>query len=221
MQHPKSCPVSTRPREKLLKYGSSQLPLEELWMCVLGQGMKGKPVQVLSRQLVQATQELELRANNPELLVRLSSFLPTGQLARVLAIFELWQRWSQYQQRVFRAPKDALFLLPHLVKAQREQVVCLYLSAADAILRQETLAIGSWNAALLQPRDVFFPIRWLPVEAVVLCHNHPSGKLLPSDQDKRFTTRVRSAAAILGITLHDHIIVSTQGYFSFREAGLL
>ena len=139
----------------------------------------------------------------------------------MLAVIELWHRWSQHQQRVFQAPKDALLLLPELVEAQQERVVGLYLSASAQILRQETLAVGSWNAALLQPRDIFFPIRWLPVDAVVLCHNHPSGKLLPSDQDKRFTQRVQAAARILGISFHDHLILSNQGYFSFREAGLL
>lgn len=221
MSHPKSIATISQPREKLLRYGASQLSLPELWMCVLGHGTKYQPVNQVAHQLTKLLRESDCSTKNPALLQALSKLLSQVQLVRVLAVLDLWDRWTQHQQRVFCRPKDALLLFPELVSSHHERVVCLYLSASCEILRQETLAIGSWNAALLQPRDVFFPIRWLPVDSLVLCHNHPSGKLLPSETDKRFTQRIQAAAGILGITLHDHIIVGKTGYFSFKEAGLL
>lgn len=204
-----------------MHFGSGQLSLAELWMCVLGHGTAGKPVKSLAQELTNIMKQADFQSPNPESMQLLGRLLSRSQLARVLAIVELWQRWTQHEQRVFRSPKDALLLLPDLASAAQERVVSLYLSASSQILLQETLAIGSWNAALLQPREIFFPIRYLPVDALVLCHNHPSGKLLPSDQDKRFTQRVQAAAGILGIQFYDHIIVAKTGYFSFREANML
>lgn len=221
MRNIKSQARAAQPREKLMHFGAGQLSLAELWMCVLGHGTSGKPVQVLAQELTAILQQANIKTLKPEALHMLSRLLSRAQLVRVFAVLELWQRWTQHEQRVFRSPKDALLLLPDLATAAQERVVCLYLSASAQILLQETLAIGSWNTALLQPREIFFPIRYLPVDALVLYHNHPSGKLLPSDQDKRFTKRVQAAANILGIQFYDHLILAETGYFSFREANLL
>lgn len=190
-------------------------------MCILGHGSVNKPVEHLSTQVTSILRTHAENEASPECFQQLSLILPRTQLARVLAVQEMFRRWTQHHHRVFRSPRDALLLLPELARAAQEHVVVLYLAANQEILRQEVLAVGSWNAAWLTPKEVFYPIRWAPVESIIVCHNHPSGSLLPSEQDKQFTGRLQQAAELLGVQLQDHLILSREGYFSFREAGLL
>jgi len=216
MKHPTTLPRQWRPREKLLRYGASPLSQQELWSCVLGMGRPGKPVQKLARWVVENTGEF--KNVTPE---SLRNELGNSQAARVLAILELHKRQQQRPQFRIQQVEDVLLVVKELASAQQEQILCLYLSATNELLQTERIALGTLNAALLHPRDLFFPIRFLPVANLILCHNHPSGKAEPSVEDQTFTARVESACEILGITLYDHVIVAKQEHYSFREAGLL
>lgn len=216
MNHPTSLPRQWRPREKLLKYGAQTLTLQELWACVLGMGRPGKPVQKLARWVVERTQSFESFGRE-----RFEDELGRSQAARILAVLELSHRQQQRQQFCIHGMDDVLLVVQELAHSRQEQVFCLYLSASNELLHTERIALGSLNAALLHPRDLFFPIRFHPVAHIVLCHNHPSGNAEPSQEDKVFTTRVQAACELLGITLYDHVIVGKQQHFSFREAGLL
>jgi len=216
MKHPSSLPRQWRPREKLLKYGASPLTQQELWSCVLGIGRPGKPVQKLARWVVEQTQQLPTVSSEV-----LRTELGSSQAARVLAILELQKRVQQTSQFRIQQVADVLLVVKELASAQQEQILCLYLSAMNELLQTERIALGTLNAALLHPRDLFFPIRFLPVANIILCHNHPSGHAEPSPEDRIFTARVEAACEILGITLYDHVIVARQEHYSFREAGLL
>lgn len=216
MKHPTSLPRQWRPREKLLRYGASPLTQQELWSCVLGMGRPGKPVQKLARWVVEQT-----RSSGNVSADTLRSELGSSQAARVLAILELNKRQQQTTQFRIQQVEDVLLVVKELASAQQEQILCLYLSATNELLQTERIALGTLNAALLHPRDLFFPIRFLPVASLILCHNHPSGQAQPSSEDQIFTARVEAACEILGITLYDHVIVAKQQHYSFREAGLL
>lgn len=205
-----------RPREKLLQLGPDALSLEELWMCVLGMGRPGMRVEQLARRVARVT-----HANFGKNITSSLQDLGSATQARVLAVIALLERFQARQNVVVRSPQDVLLFCTELRQAKREKVLVLYCGTDGGILHQEIIAIGGINSALLSPRDVFLPIRWLPVSSLVLCHNHPSGNLEPSDADIIFTKRVQAACELMGLKLHDHLIVTKQSYTSFQEQGWL
>lgn len=111
--------------------------------------------------------------------------------------------------------------LENIKAADREHFVVLCLSARRRVIARETVSIGTLSASLVHPREVFKPAIMANAAAIIIAHNHPSGDFSPSAEDREATKRIMRAGEILGIPLLDHVIVSTAGYFSFREGGIL
>lgn len=105
--------------------------------------------------------------------------------------------------------------------SNREHFVAFYLNSRHQILRREVVSIGSLNASIVHPREVFRPAIVLCAAALVLAHNHPSGDTTPSEEDLAITRRLKEAGKLLGIELVDHVIVGESGYTSMRERKLL
>jgi DNA repair protein RadC len=104
-----------------------------------------------------------------------------------------------------------------LRRALREEVWVLMLDARHRPIHCETVAVGSINSSRLAPRDVLAPALRAGSAAVVVAHNHPSGDPAPSRADRVVTEALRSAAALIGIPMLDHIILAGRGHHSFRE----
>lgn len=204
-------PESVRPREKLARLGAAALTTEELWCCVLGQGNRRRPLLSLAR----AAAQLNLSAEPDSLGFGLAQF------ACVSAVQELRRRDREQAQIRLGRVEDVLLLCQDLVRAPKESVRALYCSVKAEVLHVETLALGGLNAAHLEPKDIFYPLRFLPVDSIVLCHNHPSGDVTPSEADLVFTRRIELACEVMGLHLRDHVIVSKNGYCSLRVAGKL
>ena len=97
----------------------------------------------------------------------------------------------------------------------------LYLNTRNRLLARETISVGSLNAAIVHPREVFEPALRQGAASIVVVHNHPSGETDPSEDDITITRRLDEAGNILGISLIDHVIVSASGFTSLKEADLL
>jgi DNA repair protein RadC len=136
---------------------------------------------------------------------------------RLAAMWELAERWTDDDRPAIGSPRDALLMLDGLRRARREQVVVLLLDARHRPIKLETVAVGTINASRLQPCDVFGPALRSDAVAVIIGHNHPSGDPAPSRADRAVTTALRSAGALLGIPVLDHLIVARRGHHSFRE----
>jgi DNA repair protein RadC len=136
---------------------------------------------------------------------------------RLAAMWELAERWSDDDRPAIGSPRDALLMLDGLRVARREQVVVLLLDARHRPIKLETVAVGTINASRLQPRDVFGPALRSDAVAVIIGHNHPSGDPAPSRADRVVTAALRSAGALLGVPVLDHLIVARRGHHSFRE----
>jgi DNA repair protein RadC len=118
-------------------------------------------------------------------------------------------------------PAKAARRLDYLSALRKEHVVAIYLNSRHQELVFETVSIGTLTASLIHPREVFGPaLRW-SAASVLIAHNHPSGDATPSPEDCDITHRLVKAGEILGIPLLDHLIIAEEGYFSFREKGLL
>jgi DNA repair protein RadC len=143
--------------------------------------------------------------------------VPPAQAMRLAALWELAERWFPDDRPAITSPREAVILLGGLRTAVREQVWVLMLDARHRPICCETVAIGSINSSRLVPRDVLAPALRAGAAALVVAHNHPSGDPAPSRADRVVTEALRSAAALIGIPMLDHIIVAARGHHSFRE----
>ena len=118
-------------------------------------------------------------------------------------------------------PSKAARRLGYLSALGKEHVVAIYLNARHQELVFETVSIGTLTASLIHPREVFGPALRCSAASVLVAHNHPSGDPTPSTEDCDITRRLVRAGELLGVPLLDHIIIAEEGYFSFRERGLI
>ncbi len=106
-------------------------------------------------------------------------------------------------------------------RARKEHFLVLTLNGAHEVIRLRIVSIGIMNRCIVHPREVFLPAIQDGSVAVIIAHNHPSGQLEPSEEDKAITKRLVDAGQLLGIPVLDHLILSGNGFFSFLEGGLL
>lgn len=116
---------------------------------------------------------------------------------------------------------DVLTRLNFIRNKRQEYFVCLSLDCSGKIIRRRTVTIGLINTALVHPREIFAGPLEDRATAIIVAHNHPSGDPSPSDADVKTTQNLAAAGIILGIPLDDHLIVSKNAVYSFRDAGLL
>ena len=120
------------------------------------------------------------------------------------------------------SPDDVCQLVKQeLAKADRERCLSLMLDARNRVIGIEEVSVGSLNANILHPREIFKSAILANAAAIILAHNHPSGSMDPSDEDLTITKRIQEAGKILGIDVVDHVIVGADGVTSFKEKALI
>jgi DNA repair protein RadC len=125
-------------------------------------------------------------------------------------------------ERTLQTPEEAYKLLKRRIgKRDREHFVTVLLSARNSVLGIETVSVGSLNASIVHPREVFKPAILQSAAAMVLAHNHPSGDPDPSEDDLAITRRLVEVGELLGITVLDHVIVGNGRFASLKERGLM
>ena len=117
-------------------------------------------------------------------------------------------------------PADAVVLVADYKNRRREHFVALFLNARNQVIEREEVSVGSLNASLVHPREVFFPAVGTCAASVILVHNHPSGDVTPSREDIELTRRMVRAGEILGIEVLDHIVLGADRFLSMKEADL-
>jgi DNA repair protein RadC len=118
-------------------------------------------------------------------------------------------------------PEDVVAAWPELKVAEREVFGVLTLNARHMATRRVIISIGSLNASIVHPREVFLPAILHSAASVVLVHNHPSGDPEPSEEDLSITRRLLEVGELVGIGVLDHVIVAARGTVSFRARQLL
>ena len=99
----------------------------------------------------------------------------------------------------------------------REHFIAITLDGASRVINTHIISIGTLNQSLVHPREVFYPAIKDKAAAIIIAHNHPSGQLSPSQADRQVTTRLKDAGKLIGIDIIDHIILTTEGYYSFQD----
>ena len=132
------------------------------------------------------------------------------------------RRYRGKKPKVICGPDDVVaFVGRKLKREQREHFLVLLLNARHEVTGKETVSIGSLNASIVHPREVFKPALLASAASIVLVHNHPSGDPEPSEEDLGITKRLVQAGELLGIGVLDHVIVASRGIVSFRSRQLL
>ncbi|MCC6348390.1 MAG: DNA repair protein RadC [Candidatus Eisenbacteria bacterium] len=132
------------------------------------------------------------------------------------------RKYRGKQPHVIRGPEDVTKLFGRrLTKHAREHFLVVLLNARHEVDAVETVSIGSLNASIVHPREVFKPAILASAASVVLVHNHPSGDPEPSEEDLAITKRLVEVGELLGIGVLDHVIVASRGVVSFRARQLL
>lgn len=149
--------------------------------------------------------------------------LAAREAARLSAAIELARRllWPEDGPGPIRSPRDACRAAAVIRFADREHFLVLYLNARNVVIHQETVSVGSLNANIVHPREVFRPAITEGAAAVILVHNHPSGDVSPSREDLSLTQRMTEAGRLIGIEVLDHLIVAGRRYLSFRSENYL
>jgi DNA repair protein RadC len=217
----KDLPKIERPREKLEKYGPEKLSNSELLAILLRTGSKGINVVELSNKILKKFSSKGIsKANVKEL--KNTFGLGSAKACEIVACFELGRRLLQNKQSVLLlSPKDVWGELKDIRDNKKEHFVIFFLDARNQEIKRETVLVGSLNANLVHPREVFEPVvRYLAAQ-VIVAHNHPSGDPEPSEDDLEITKRLIEAGKILGIEVVDHIIITKSDFLSFKEKGLI
>jgi len=217
----KDLPKIERPREKLEKYGPEKLSSSELLAILLGTGSKGVNVVELSNKILKKfSGDGLIKANVKEL--KNTFGLGSAKACEIVACFELGRRLLQNKQSaLLLSPKNVWDELKDIRDNKKEHFVIFFLDARNQEIKREIVSVGSLNANLVHPREVFEPaVRQLAAQ-IIIAHNHPSGDPEPSEDDLTVTKRLVGAGKIMGIEVTDHIIVVKNGFFSFKEKGLI
>jgi len=217
----KDLPKIDRPREKLEKYGPERLSDSELLAILLGTGSKGVNVVELSNKILKKFSGNGLAKTNVKELKNTFG-LGSAKACEIVACFELGRRLLQNKQSVLLlSPRDVWDQLKDIRDNKKEHFVIFFLDARNQEIKREIISVGSLNANLVHPREVFEPaVRHLTAQ-IIIAHNHPAGDPSPSQEDSEITKQLVDAGKLLGIEVKDHVIVSKTNLFSFKEHKLL
>lgn len=199
------------PREKMEKYGAKRLRNFELLAIVLGSGIKGCNVLELARNIEKLITQKSANNVTLEDLLKIRG-LGKVKAIQILAVISLVDRFGSERSVELLSVKDIWNLCADFRSSKKEHIVAFYLDAQEKLIERRIISVGTLDTSLLHPREVFEPALQLSAAGVILAHNHPSGSIEPSDEDIAITKRVVDAGDLLGITLVNHIIVSTGGY---------
>lgn len=210
------------PRNRLLQEGLSALNDAELLALMFGTGSRGAPAVQLAERLLVARGLTGLSTTDPQDLCVERGIGP-AKAAQIAACFELGRRRYGRDEGVvlIKGPEDVYAATSDLRGARKEHFVTFHLNARNQVIARETVSIGSLNASIVHPREVYEPALRNSAASIILVHNHPSGETDPSDDDLALTRRLVSVGDLLGIAIVDHIIVSRRGFTSFKQQGYI
>ena len=218
-------PFSDRPRERLEKYGTESLSDAELLAIVIRSGGKDSNVLSLSQQLLSTFHGLRGLIYADYSSLRKVRYVGRAKVSCIKAIGEIVRRSISMEvldrPKISKAQVAYELVRPHILGKDKE---CLYLLALDFnshLLRLVLLSTGTQSQSLVDPREVLRSALVNDASSIVLVHNHPSGNPAPSDEDRRITRILSLAAAQVGVIFLDHIIITSDNYFSFKNSGLL
>lgn len=210
-----------RPRERMLRSGPGSLSVAELVAVVWGVGNRKEDVLAMARRALREYGEKAITNElNPERLSQTAE-IPLTKACQVIASLELGRRFyarqASGQPIHVRNAKQAYQHLRDIGRSQKEQLRGLYLNSRYQVVHDEVISVGSLTSNIVHPREVFQPAIERGAVAVILAHNHPSGRLEPTTADIHITEQLVAAGKVLGIELLDHLVVTATKHGSIMD----
>ncbi|CAA0152795.1 RadC family protein [Tenacibaculum maritimum] len=222
----KSWALDDRPREKLLAKGQSNLSDTELIAILIGSGNRKETAVTLSQRILQSV------GNNLRKLARLSvaeltrfNGIGEAKAISIITALELGRR-RQFENALKKtkimSSSDVFKLMrPIIGDLEYEEFWVLYLNNSNKVLAKHKISKGGLTATLVDVRPLYKRALELSCIGMIVCHNHPSGRVKPSESDIKITKKIKEAGTFLDIKLLDHLIIAEKIYFSFADEGIL
>ncbi len=209
------------PVEKLFSLGAENLSTAELISILLKTGTKNTDVLTLSRQLISDFGSIKgLRNAEMEELINYEG-IGAKKAATLMSAFELADRLNKYQKKkkyVFGNARDVFnFVKNDMRFGAKECFLVVALNSKLEVIATDVISVGTQTKALVNPREVFSFALKKSAHRLVVCHNHPSGHVKPSDTDLLLTEKLIKAGKTIGIEVVDHVIVSNNDYYSMKQ----
>lgn len=212
-----------KPRERMLSQGARYLSHAELLAILINTGRKGSSSLDIANELLKTVDNLkELKALS---INDLNKIKGVGLYKALIlkAAFELGERihsGSVDDKIQITSPKDvADFMMGQMEHLKQEKFIVLFLNSKNIVIKKKTIFIGTLNASIVHPREIFSEAIKCASNAIIVLHNHPSGDTTPSNEDIKTTERLRECGQLLGIDLLDHVIIGDHEYLSMVEEG--
>lgn len=218
-------PENDRPRERLSQFGPESLSDAEILAIILRTGDQEGTALDLARKLINDFGGFRgLDARSVAELCQIHGIGP-AKAAQIKAALEAGKRLFledvRTRQKVESSDDVYRLVNPRLRDLDREVFKILLLTSRNTVIAEKTVFEGSLTESLVSPREIIKEAVNHAAASVVFIHNHPSGNPEPSEEDKRVTRQLAAACELIGVAVLDHIIVGSNGYFSFADAGLL
>lgn len=221
----KNMPDSEKPRERLLHNGPSALSNTELLAVLIQTGTGNKSALDLAGQVLCMDKDSGvqfLSGCSQEELMSIHGIGPS-KACQILAAVELGKRIysGDFKSRPrIKSPEDIVeVLMPQMRHLKREEFRVCFLNTKNEVTGHEVISIGSLNASIVHPREVFAHAIKRSAAALILVHNHPSGNPEPSREDIEITNRLSESGLLLGIKVLDHVIVGGGKWYSLKAHG--
>jgi len=219
-------PRDERPREKLLRKGPGALTNSELLAILLRTGIAGTSAVDLARQIVEKFGSFRNMSHTDMREWREINGLGPAKLAQIMAALEIGRRFREdealiVKQKIASAQDIIEIILPQMRDLKTEVSKVVYLNSDNRIIDISDAALGTVNHAMPIIREIFHSALQKYAAAIICIHNHPSGSITPSPEDKTFTMELTAAGKLMGIKVLDHIIIGVDTFYSFADDGML
>lgn len=222
----KSWAEEDRPREKMLAKGIEALSNAELIAILIGSGNSEESAVDLSRRILRDMNDnlIELSKLSINDLMKYKG-IGEAKAVSIAAALELGRRrrFSEALEKPFIKNSQLAYecFYAHLSDLNHEQFWIMLLNNANKVIRLEKIGIGGMTGTTADPKKIFKAALENNAASIMLCHNHPSGNIYPSNADKQITNNLKKAGQFLEIKILDHIIIGNDNYFSFADEGIL
>ncbi|HOI18419.1 MAG TPA: DNA repair protein RadC [Candidatus Woesearchaeota archaeon] len=215
----KDISIENRPRERMEKQGVQVLSDAELLAIILKFGNKEENVVDMCNRLISKYGVDKLSSCSLKELQEIKG-IGKAKASQILALFEFNKRHNVSKQngKQIKTAKDVYdYCYPKLKDLDKEHFMILHLDTKNRILKDEFVSIGTLNCSLVHPREIFKSAIKESSNSIILVHNHPTGDSTPSAEDVKVTEILRKSGELLSIRVLDHVIVSSNDYYSFNE----
>lgn len=227
-RHPtvKDLDPDQQPREKALKHGVGILSTADLWALILRTGTPGNPITALCRDIMRANDGKMhnlMRRSRKELMgIKGIGSTKAIQIEAVMELVRRYQNETIGQRPIIRQSKDIWEIMRHENgNKPHEEIWILLLNRRNEVTGKKCMTTGTMVASLFDVKGIVKEALLSGADGIILCHNHPSGNLRPSIPDDKITASLKKACDLLDLRMLDHVIVTTDGHYSYRDEGKL